>query len=152
MITTATEEQKEFGGVDDYQNQAAVFAFYPSIEELALKSFARKGMMSQTEADDFIRTMRVDEGSHDPFYTALGLAGEVGEVCNDLKKVIRDECGVVSEEFKKKSLSELGDVLWYVAMLAKDLGLSLSDIATYNVNKLESRAERGMLGGSGSDR
>lgn len=90
-------------------------------------------------------------------YPALGLAGEAGEVCELIKKAIRD--GEVGPDGRRtikidevKVARELGDVLWYVAALAGDLGLSLGDIATMNIAKLGSRAERGVLTGSGSDR
>jgi NTP pyrophosphatase (non-canonical NTP hydrolase) len=90
-------------------------------------------------------------------YPALGLAGEAGEVCELIKKSIRD--GAAGPDGRRtikidetKVALELGDVLWYVAALAGDLGLSLGDIATMNLAKLGSRAERGVLTGSGSDR
>jgi hypothetical protein len=43
-------------------------------------------------------------------------------------------------------------VLWYVAVLADYLDLSLDDIATANLAKLASRQDRGVLGGSGDNR
>ena len=85
-------------------------------------------------------------------YTALGLAGEAGEFCDIVKKVIRDDRGVWTEEAKAKAYLELGDVLWYVAANAKLLGLSLQQIAHANIRKLRSRKERGTMGGSGVER
>jgi NTP pyrophosphatase (non-canonical NTP hydrolase) len=84
---------------------------------------------------------------HKVVYPALGLAGEAGEVAEKVKKWIRD--GVLDPDAVKK---ELGDVLWYLAALAGDLNLSLSDVAEANVRKLESRQARGVLGGSGDNR
>ena len=85
-------------------------------------------------------------------YTALGLAGEAGEFCDIVKKVIRDDLGVWTDEAKAKAYLELGDVLWYVAANAKLLGLSLQQIAHGNIRKLRSRKERGTMGGSGDER
>ena len=84
-------------------------------------------------------------------YCALGL-GEVGEVQGKIKKVIRDSNGNVTEETKKELGKEIGDILWYCAALSKELGLNLSDIATENIQKLQSRQQRGVLTGSGDNR
>ncbi len=82
----------------------------------------------------------------------LGLPGEAGEVADKFKKVLRDKDGKITsfelEEIKK----ELGDVLWYVAAISRDLGISLSEIAECNLEKLESRYQRGKIGGSGDNR
>ena len=85
-------------------------------------------------------------------YPTLGLSGEAGEVAEKIKKVLRDAGGVVSEEKKLEIKKELGDVLWYVAQLATELGLDLDDIARANLEKLLSRMDRGVLHGSGDNR
>lgn len=85
-------------------------------------------------------------------YPALGLAGEAGEVAEHAKKAIRDDGGTVSDERKIAMAKELGDVLWYVAQLATELGLDLDAIAQQNLDKLLSRQQRGVLSGSGDDR
>ena len=84
----------------------------------------------------------------------LGLTGEAGEVADKVKKVLRDKNG---EFFKDPStreeiMKEIGDVLWYCATLANDLGYSLEEVAEANIKKLSSRKERGMLGGNGDNR
>lgn len=84
-----------------------------------------------------------------PIYPALGLCGEAGEVAEKLKKMLRD--GVTPE--KSHALAnELGDVLWYLAALASDLGFDLSDIAVMNLEKLESRKQRDVIQGDGDER
>lgn len=86
-------------------------------------------------------------------YPALGLSNEAGEVVGKVKKVLRDADGNFdNDEFKKAIAMELGDVLWYIATLAYDLGIPLEDIAKMNVDKLKSRKERGVIGGSGDNR
>lgn len=87
-----------------------------------------------------------------PIYPALGLAGEVGEVSEHIKKALRDDGGYVTAERQDKLYKELGDVLWYVARLADDLDLNLDDIAQTNIRKLEDRKDRGVLGGAGDNR
>jgi NTP pyrophosphatase (non-canonical NTP hydrolase) len=85
-------------------------------------------------------------------YPALGLAGEAGEVAEHAKKAIRDDGGSVSDERKNAMSKELGDVLWYVAQIATELGLDLNEIADQNLQKLLSRQQRGVLSGSGDER
>ena len=85
-------------------------------------------------------------------YPALGLAGEAGEVAEHAKKAIRDDAGTVSPERRAAMAKELGDVLWYVAQLASELGLDLEEIAQANLEKLLSRQHRGVLSGSGDER
>lgn len=85
-------------------------------------------------------------------YPALGLTGEAGEVSDKVKKVLRDKSGVFSDTDKLETAKELGDVLWYVAIMARDLGYALQDVADMNINKLNSRKQRGVLGGSGDNR
>lgn len=85
-------------------------------------------------------------------YTTLGLAGEAGEVAGKVKKILRDKQGLLDAESKQALGAELADVLWYIAATCEELGLSMSDIAQQNVEKLASRAARGVLGGSGDNR
>lgn len=85
-------------------------------------------------------------------YLALGLAGEAGEIANKYKKVIRDNKGNITDDQEQDIISELGDVLWYVARLADELGYSLEDVARINMEKLTDRLSRGTIGGSGDHR
>jgi|TARA_B100001094_G_scaffold270315_1_gene275074 NTP pyrophosphatase (non-canonical NTP hydrolase) len=86
-------------------------------------------------------------------YLALGMTSEAGEVAGKVKKLIRD--GEDKEGFEMKKLaiaSEIGDVLWYCAMMAKEVGVPLNDIMKENLKKLHGRKERGTLQGSGDER
>jgi NTP pyrophosphatase (non-canonical NTP hydrolase) len=85
-------------------------------------------------------------------YPTLGLSGEAGEVAEKIKKVIRDKDGIIDDVTREEIKKELGDVLWYVAQLATELGLSMDEIAQKNIEKLLSRMERGVLQGSGDNR
>lgn len=81
-------------------------------------------------------------------YLLLGFIGEVGEVYSLLAKNIRDETEVDDDKLKK----ELGDCLWFIAIISHDFGLSLDDLAQENLKKLNSRKLRGTLTGSGDER
>lgn len=107
----------------DYQREAAATAMYPDIgQNLA--------------------------------YPTLGLCGEAGEVAEKIKKYMRDGRERIGswEELRQTVRKELGDVLWYVSAVANELDLSLQDIATANIEKLQSRKARGVISGSGDDR
>lgn len=85
-------------------------------------------------------------------YPTLGLTGEAGEVADKVKKVIRDNNGDFSVERRLELAKELGDVLWYIATLANDLGYTLEEIGVMNNKKLSSRKERGVINGNGDNR
>ncbi|WP_218014423.1 nucleoside triphosphate pyrophosphohydrolase family protein [Mycolicibacterium palauense] len=85
-------------------------------------------------------------------YVAMGLAGEGGEVAGKVKKILRDDDGIIGDVARAKIADELGDVLWYVALLATQLGVSLESIASRNLAKLYDRKDRGVIQGSGDER
>lgn len=85
-------------------------------------------------------------------YPTLGLAGESGEVADKVKKILRDYNGTFNSDQKSEIMKEIGDVLWYVAVLASDLGYSLEEVANYNISKLMSRQNRNVIKGSGDNR
>jgi len=85
-------------------------------------------------------------------YPVLGLCGEAGEVAEKVKKVLRDNDGVFSDAKKIEIKKELGDVAWYLANIASDLGFTLDEVFQLNLDKLVSRKERNVLTGSGDNR
>lgn len=84
-------------------------------------------------------------------YPILALGGEVGEIQNKLKKVLRGDEGA-DERFRESLKGELGDVLWYLAATARDYGYSLDDIAKANIEKLYKRKAEGTIKGDGDNR
>ena len=96
----------------------------------------------QAEATAVYTTSKADQ------YLIAGLAGEVGELASIFAKVWRGD-GDLNHDH---ATAELGDVLWFVAMLAHELGYYLSEVAQNNLNKLADRANRGKLKGSGDNR
>jgi NTP pyrophosphatase (non-canonical NTP hydrolase) len=109
-------------------------------------------MTFQEYQDEARKTAIYPNKDNNFIYPTLGLAGEAGEVAEKIKKVIRDNDGIISEEKKQEVTKELGDVLWYVANLAKELGVSLEEVAQKNIEKLQSRQQRNELHGSGDNR
>jgi NTP pyrophosphatase (non-canonical NTP hydrolase) len=84
-------------------------------------------------------------------YVGLGL-GEAGEVQGKIKKVLRDDDGVLTDAARIAIAKEAGDLLWYAAMIAEEIGIDLDTIARMNLAKLGDRAARDVLGGSGDER
>jgi NTP pyrophosphatase (non-canonical NTP hydrolase) len=82
----------------------------------------------------------------------LGVTGEAGEIAEKVKKIIRDQDGYVADEAKTELAKEIGDVLWYLAVLADHLGVNFNDIAESNIAKLRDRQARGVIKGSGDNR
>lgn len=111
--------------MDEYQTEAAKYDFFEATEDLMAPGLLEK---------------------------VLGLAGEAGEAADKVKKIIRDKHGVVADEDKGAIIKELGDVLWYVAGVARYLGVPLSVVAAGNIEKLESRRQRDKLHGEGDER
>ena len=120
---------------NEYQSMAAYTAIYPG-----------RG-----------KTYKVQEGDHTIeiplglMYVGLGL-GEAGEVQGKIKKILRDNGGVVTGEVRMAIAKEIGDELWYLSQIATELQLFLEDIASENIAKLLDRKARGVLQGSGDDR
>lgn len=91
-------------------------------------------------------------------YPALGLSNEAGECLGKIKKMIRDDdvrfdgALEITPEQRSDMAAEIGDVLWYIAALSKDLGLTLEDVGQMNLDKLADRKIRGKLKGSGDNR
>lgn len=93
-----------------------------------------------------------EDGRVCALYPFFGLSGEVGELMEKLKKIIRDNEGIITEKARLAMCNELGDFLWYVSACANELNSNLERIAALNLHKLEDRARRNKLQGSGDDR
>lgn len=115
--------------LDEYQRQARGFALYPGQRALD-KEPTLQGLI----------------------YTSLGLAGESGEFCDKVKKLIRDYGGELDAPQRDALIRELGDVLWFVSQAAWELGIDLSMVANSNLAKLEDRKNRNVLRGNGDER
>ncbi len=85
-------------------------------------------------------------------YPTLGLCGEAGEVAEKIKKVLRDNNGIVTDEKLVEISKELGDVLWYIANLCCELELSMDKVAMLNISKLRERQKQNKVHGDGDNR
>lgn len=110
---------------DEYQEKAKKYDFFQETDDLNEIGFVEK---------------------------VLGLTGEAGETADKVKKLIRDKEGRASEDDKREVAKELGDILWYMANIARYLGISMTEVAQMNLDKLESRWERNKLHGEGDNR
>ena len=130
--------------------------------EILAASLERRRQQKFDAYQEFTRTTAIYPGvglkdEQALVYCALGLTGEAGEVAEKLKKLIRDSGGLsalsqLSKETRESVAKELGDVMWYVARMADELGYSLAEVAKLNVSKLSSRKARGAIQGSGDNR
>jgi len=125
-------ENMESLNMNDYQERARATAQYP-------------GMIETKAAPMEI----VGPGL---IYCALKLNGEAGEFAEKVGKIMRDKDSQISADDRVALGNELGDVLWYISQAALELDFPLGQIARMNLNKLNSRRERNMIGGSGDDR
>ena len=98
------------------------------------------------------KTWSLIHTDHPIVYPTLGLANEAGEVAGKIKKIFRDKGGVIGDAERDALKGELGDVLWYLAQICTELGLSLDEVAAANLEKLASRQERGTIQGDGDTR
>jgi len=108
--------------------------------------------MTFDEYQTIARTTAIYNNDLGAIYTALGLAGETGEVVEHIKKMVRDNNRIPTPERREAITKELGDVMWYVANLASDLDIKLEDVVRNNLAKIKDRSERGVLHGSGDNR
>ena len=115
---------------EEYQKQSVKTAIYPTINDI----------------------QNANNNDNNIYYPVLGLCSEAGEIAGKVKKIMRDNNGRITENHVDELKKELGDVLWYLAAICNELDISLSDVAKYNVEKLLSRKERGVLSGSGDNR
>lgn len=110
---------------------------------MTFEEYQKQALTTVISADDEFR---------DLLHWVLGVNGEAGELAEKVKKIIRDKGGRVSQQDKEELAKEIGDVLWYLAVFANDLGYKFEDIARANLDKLQSRKQRGALQGSGDNR
>ena len=107
--------------------------------------------MEVKEYEEFMKTSKVYEVL--PIvYPVLGMNGEAGEAADKVKKVLRDNKGIFSDEIKKEILKELADVFWYIWAAADDMGYTLEDVMEIGIEKVEKRQKTNTVHGNGDNR
>lgn len=99
-----------------------------------------------------LRTAASRDKKNEFLHLVLGLVGESGEIAEKIKKIVRDHDSDISKVDIEDLKKELGDVMWYIAVIADYFDIPLSEVGEKNIEKLASRQKRGVLGGSGDNR
>lgn len=115
--------------IKEYQEKTAETAIYPGAGEV-LKEENLMGLL----------------------YVVLGLNGEAGELGEVVKKLLRDNNGIIDKNFILKIRGEIGDCFYYLLRICSELEIDAREILQENIDKLLSRKNRGVLSGSGSNR
>jgi len=126
--------------LEEFEKGVKETAIYPGVDGLMFKVIPETHQ--QVLAGDITGLL----------YTALGLAGECGEFADKVKKILRDDGGIITLKKRAKLAHELGDVFWYLSRCAAELRYNLEMIGDINHSKLMKRKAAGTLGGSGDDR
>lgn len=93
-----------------------------------------------------------DTGSYTALsYVTLGLAGEAGEIANQVKKIARDDHAQLTWERRLKVVDELGDVFWYAIALCNELQIEPEDVLYMTGQKLRKRQAEGTIKGDKRD-
>ena len=121
---------------------------YQDLETRLSQAMENRKTVEFNQYQEFVKTMKVYPEKHAIVYPALGIAGEGGEIAEKVKKWLRGDRELDKTEVAK----ELGDVCWYIASMADDLGFTLQQVIQMNVEKLTSRKERGVQKGDGDNR
>lgn len=112
-------------------------------QEMAMRTNDGKSTERLLDKVDMIAFFKQAKGGRDVekydfggiLNACLGLSGEVGEFNDMIKKWIFHEKGLDKDHLKK----ELGDVMWYVAMICHSMGFDLDDVMQTNIDKLRAR-------------
>jgi len=113
-----------------------------------IDAFAAMTDINTQEYSYWVEAKIVTEGETRLVENVLGLVGEAGEVAEKIKKMLRDSNKISPEEIVK----ELGDVAFYVTAIANYFHSDLTEVLQVNMDKLNSRAKRGVIKGSGDNR
>lgn len=108
--------------------------------------------LDEYQKEALVTAVFTDDDFKDLTHWVFGITGEAGEIAEKIKKIVRDKDGQVGDEDKDELIKEIGDVLWYLAVLAEHLGYKFDEVGARNIAKLRSRQARDKISGSGDNR
>ena len=108
--------------------------------------------LDEYQKEALVTAVFKEDKFQDLAHWVFGITGEAGEIAEKIKKIVRDKDGVLSDEDKEEIIKEIGDVLWYLAVLSEHLNISFEEVGKRNIAKLRSRHARGKISGSGDNR
>lgn len=108
--------------------------------------------LDEYQKEALVTAIFSDDTFKDLVHWGFGVVGEAGEIAEKLKKLIRDKDAQLTAQDVDELIKEIGDVMWYLAVLSKHLGVSFEEVGTRNIAKLRSRQARGRIQGSGDNR
>jgi NTP pyrophosphatase (non-canonical NTP hydrolase) len=108
--------------------------------------------LDEYQKEALVTAVFTDDSFKDLAHWVFGITGEAGEIAEKIKKIIRDKDGILSAEDKQELIKEMGDVLWYLAVLAKHLDCDFDEVGKRNISKLRDRQKRNKIHGSGDNR
>lgn len=116
--------------INEYLEKAKKTAHYPKLSDVLDNYKVRKQLGQGVKEFDWI-------------YPFIGLVGELGEMANILKKVMRDDLFTIRNEIREKLDDENGDIFWYLVVLIHELGLDPKQVLEHNIEKLKKRYDIG---------
>lgn len=108
--------------------------------------------LDEYQKEALVTAVFSDDSFKDLAHWVFGITGESGEIAEKIKKIVRDKKGEMSDQDKEEIIKEIGDVMWYLAVLAEHLGYNFEEVGKRNIAKLRSRQARNQIHGSGDNR
>lgn len=97
-------------------------------------------------------TFEGKQAEYELMYLTIGISGEAGEIAEKVKKILRNDDGVITDEKREALKNEVGDVLWYLSQFSRTLGFTFSEAAEANLKKLADRRARNVIKSTGDNR
>jgi len=108
--------------------------------------------LDEYQKEALVTAVFSDDEFKDLAHWVFGITGESGEIAEKIKKIVRDKNGKVGPEDRDEIVKEIGDVMWYLAVLAEHLDIKFDEVGKRNIAKLRSRQLRNKIQGSGDNR